>query len=160
MALNDILPIAYYGRKAPPTREYTVAATQTLARGEPVLLNANGQIEECADNPSAVIGIMAESASSLAENSRVPVWLISNTETLWLCATAARNGAGTSVTPDVTDIGDQCGLILLSGSWIADTGAGNKIAEVVDVDDGLGRSITDTRILLPGRNFIIQFFAR
>ena len=153
MAARDLMPhVSPSG--SPLTSAYPVAAATTILVGEPVVLNAGGELVLAGTNPAAVLGVAAE--SSVRSGSHLPGGAYANTtfaagrkvtvykptdDALFKTLNFARDGAGTAVTPAQTDLGDQAGFTLVGGVWMLDTGAGNLIAEVEDILDAQGNPI-------------------
>ena len=129
---------------------YPVTASQTFLAGEPVVVTAAGRLSEATDDPASVRGIAAHRSTdrngdSFPEGQTVTVILTG--DTVFRTQNFATDGAGTLVTPIVSNIGDPAGFTLSGDDWSLDTGTANVIAEVVAILDIFGNYIDDPNAL-------------
>lgn len=171
MSKFNIMPFrgADQGSILPPTERYRLNASETFTIGEPVSVNADGELTEAADDPAAedVIGIAASSGDTVGTTDtigiyrkrrgmfapgvspnlpvtgdQIPVWEVSKGHT-FIANVFATDGAGTAATPAAANIGDRAGLTLTAGVWSLDTGCTNITARIVDVLDANGVSLQE-----------------
>lgn len=136
---------------------YARANDNAFRAGEPVFIDADGDLDGCADAPTTIAGIALEPVGSgngfgnyrtgaaYAAGDLVS-FIAATSDTLFVTAAGrfATDGAGTAATPTRTNIGDLCGVSLAGGNYFLDSGEANKVAIVVDVLDSLGRSLQDS----------------
>lgn len=183
MAKGDIMPYrgGSQGTVIPPVEHYRLNASETFVQGEPVSVNADGELTESADDPVAVdfIGIAAESGDTAGvtdtigifrkevglfapgaspnlptTGDMIKVWEAFQGHT-FIAQRFATDGSGTAATPALANIGDRAGLTLASGNWSVDTGQSNFICRIVDVLDANGRSVQESG--LTGSRVLIKF---
>lgn len=148
MAARDLMPYISPRGGSTLTSAYPIGAGETFLQGEPVVLDANGNLTISGSNPAAVLGIAAENyedagshldtgayGTPVAVTGRKITIYRPTDDQLFITQNFATDGLGNATTPAATDLGDQAGLILNGGFWVLDTGAGNKICEVEDVLD-------------------------
>lgn len=170
MARFDIMPYrgGSQGTIIPPVEHYRLNASETFVEGEPVAVNADGELTESADDPAAedVIGIAAMSGDTAGVTNTIgiyrkrvgmfspgaspnlpqtgdmiQVWEAYQGHT-FVSSNFATDGAGTLVTPTLANaLGERAGLTLASGQWSVDTGTTNFLVRIVDVLDANGRSL-------------------
>ena len=154
MASLDIMPFSSPLGGTVTVQHGYLDASETFLTGEPVRITASGTISEAADEPvdSGIVGISAQPGSTAVTNPKtnenyttndlVSYWPAHPTQ-LWVTKNFATDGAGTQAAPAQTNIGDQCGLSLTTGTWSLDTGvaAGAMICRVVDVLNSQKESI-------------------
>lgn len=140
---------------------FPIAASQTFEEGNPVSMSG-GRIEESLSDPTAgsFDGVSAQSASGInlrrlpkSQGESVSVYLPVDSQ-LWRANNFARDGLGTAVVPDQTDIGTVCGLILAGSTWFADSGSANALFYILDVLDSRGNPI-DTPNLNTGPGAVV-----
>ena len=160
MARNDILPLDDMQDRI--CRPFRLNASETFVLGEPVSLNADGELTESADDPvdGDFLGIAAMDGDTAATNglSAARFRLGSITDTgivttgdlinVWihqpgLHYSTPNYSSGGSAFGDVAmalaDIlGERGGLSLISGSWGFDLTVTNFIARGMDVRDRNG----------------------
>ncbi len=150
MALDDIQIHSSPGG-GPSIRYYQIEASQTFQKGEPVSLDNDGQVTECAAEPAPedLLGIaMAGPAATAgtfgamnnprtnttyADGDRFPV-LIPQDRDQFITANWTTGGSAFSDTvPDITDIGDVCSLDLIAGVWgVQQAGTGASAIGIID----------------------------
>lgn len=171
MARFDIMPFrgGSQGTVIPPVEHYRLNASETFVEGEPVSVNADGELTESADDPAAedVIGIAAMSGDTVGSTNaigiyrkrrgmfspgaspnlpqtgdQIQVWEVYQGHT-FVTKNFATDGSGTAAVPAAANIGDRAGLTLINGNWFLDTGTTNFIARIVDVLDANGISVQE-----------------
>jgi hypothetical protein len=142
-------------------QSFPVKASETFVAGEPVVLNANGTLEECGDDPPVVTGIAAHKSTDVKGNSLgttfpITVYMASPGQ-VFITRNFASAGAGAAVTPTIDLIGDLAGLDF-SGDpdWFLDTGQDNLVCRIVGVQDAMGNNLGDPRVL-PGTGVWVLF---
>lgn len=172
MARFDIMPYrgGSQGTVLPPVEHYRLNASETFVEGEPVSVNADGELTESADDPAAedVIGIAAMSGDTVGSTNsigiyrkrrgmfspgaspnlpqtgdQIQVWEVYQGHT-FITKNFATDGAGTAATPTLANaLGERAGLTLASGTWSLDTGTSNFLCRIVDVLDANGISLQE-----------------
>jgi hypothetical protein len=134
-------------------------ASETFGVGEPVAVNADGELTESADDPvdADIMGIaMAgpggvdlnpETGNAYTTGDMIPV-AIPDQNTYFICSNFATDGAGTQAAPAVANLGDEAGLTLASGVWSVDVGATNNTCRIYDILDDQKRSIQKSGVTL------------
>lgn len=152
MAANDHLPYTENG--AGPRRvAFDVNATATFERGEPVRMNAAGEVVE-GTSPiiidTGIYGISADSSLDGAgvninaaggqgfTNGQVTVY---PADGLFKTARFSTGGAGVAATPTQAHVGDAAGFVLTGGVWFLDIGTATTIARIVAVLDENGQKV-------------------
>lgn len=157
MAARDIMPYAGPHPSYARVAHYRMNAAETFLQGEPVSVNADGELTESADDPQdadimgiAVAGpgdgtpINPDTGVAYATGDIIGVYLPDPT-TYFVTPNYSEAGAAFNDTaPVVARIGDECGLSLIGGSWGVDISAANNTCRIVDILDDLGRSIQRT----------------
>ena len=156
MAANDIR--VYSGPGGPHARIQHVRrnASETFLRGEPVAINADGELTESADDPLApdLFGIAQEPKSASTLNWRTnaayttgdmtPV-VVPDLTTYFVTDNYSSGGSAfDDVVPSAANVGDEAGLTVLSGVWGIDISATNNTCRIIDVLNGQGRSVQET----------------
>jgi hypothetical protein len=161
MARDDIRvwsdPHGQHGR----IKYFRVDATQTFLKGEPVRINADGELQELGDDvdPATVrlIGIAAGDGSTASRDWRtdanfttgatIPV-IIPNQDTEFIVSNAnfgtTSEAFSAAEVPLLAHIGDEAGLELVSGVWGVNIGATNNTVRIVDVLDANFESVQDS----------------
>lgn len=128
VTLHGVTPSKIFGQ---------VEGSQTFQGGDPVSLNSAGRWVDVASNPLTLYGVASKRATGLTAGSAMSVWQLGDGSLwIWEAASFARDGIGTLVTPQQSDVGDQAGLIKVASNWIVDTGASSKVAEVIGAKPG------------------------
>lgn len=167
MSRRDIMPYYMDGKFAPLVQHYNLNASESFLLGEPVSVNADGELTESADRPvdADFLGIAASdgdttNAGGLATarnpggaqftdgqvvttGDLIPVW-VCDTNTLLVTSNFSSGGAAFGdVAPARSNIGDQATLDLISGSWGISlaVGGGADIVRIHDVLSADGRSL-------------------
>lgn len=163
MALNDFLPYTAIGAGGGHVRiQWLQSGTSSPALpGEPVVVAADGQMDECGDDPASVagiaIGVPVNGLSgatlnypfvnglnpdrAIAAGDPLPV-VVATPEQTFITARALSDGSSFATTPALANIGDAASLDLISGNWGLRPGGGtNQICRILDVLDAQGRSI-------------------
>lgn len=109
----------------PAVAYFKEAGSQSFKRGDPVLLQDDGQVAIAIDSGGS-IGIADKDATG-TENSEIPV-ILHNTDDWY---TASMSEAGATHTSAVTDIGERC-------SYIKSTVTGETAKTVIDLNDAQG----------------------
>lgn len=148
MSRNDIRPFKEARGSHFQCAGFSMAANATFLRGEPVVFNGAGFIDEAGNDPSGIVGIAQESTINIESAIRPAGTIISIIEVqdsqLWVCERFATDGAATPATPtQANSIGRLGGLTLNGPNWTVDTGAGNSILRVEDVLDRNNISVTN-----------------
>ncbi len=128
-----------------------VAASEAFVAGEPVVVGAAGTITECATDPSVVTGIAAHKSTDvkgddLGAGTQITLYGTSPSQ-IFITKNLTTDGAGAAGTPALTNIGDQLGFALNSGTWSLDTSMNNLTAEVVGVQDAAGNDLGSNNVL-------------
>lgn len=157
MAARDIMPWTSPTGGHPEIRHFRMNASETFLVGEPVSMNADGELTESADDPvdDDLMGIALAPAYSGALSPRtgaayttgdlIPV-VIPNDNTLFITRNfSAAGSAFNDTAPALADLGDEVGLTLLSGSWGVDQGTTNNPCRIVDILNANKVSIQQTR---------------
>ncbi len=124
-------------------RHYPLNASEGFFEGEPVSVNTEGELTESATAmvPADLMGIALAGPGGGRRNPNTgsdwdtgdlcPV-MIPNSATTWITPNFAKASAAFDDTaPVASDIGDACGLVLLSNVWGVDGAP--------DTNDGIGR---------------------
>ena len=169
MAELDIVPFRSPSGGSTGVRAFPVAASQTYRHGEPLILSSN-RLEEAASDPSAIVGIAAESALDIANDTTgglngqpasagTPrsVYLPVHEQT-FLARNFATDGSGTSATPTVSVIGTLAGLTKTGNTWTVDTGANSLICQINDVLDARKNSIDNPNLVSGTAKFVVVEF--
>lgn len=119
-------------------------ASETFVKGNLLLIDADGYINECATDPTLIYGVAAEDAhnSTSDGDNEVGVYVITP-DSVW--------SAKSDTTTAQTDIGLNVSAKLASSVWYVDAGStGNKAVNVIGFDprDALGTS---------GGRYIVMF---
>ena len=134
----------------------TITGAQTFEEGEPVYVDDNGYLIECADDPAVVTGISAGTSQGMSANGEAG-HLVAGTrpdgtwvqvykpvhDQYFVCSNFATDGAGTAAVPAQTTVGDTAGFTLLGGVWYVDTGCANIHVEIVGVIDSHANFLSD-----------------
>jgi hypothetical protein len=128
---------------------FPVMAGRSFRAGEPVVVRAEGDLNEASTDPSIITGIAAHGAidgrgNRLPGGSPVTVY---GTSPGQVFITKKFKVAGTETAPVQTNIGDLVGMKVTGGVWFLDTGAGNLNFRVTGVQDISGRDIADPNTL-------------
>jgi hypothetical protein len=139
--------------------------SETFEEREVVVVDTtSGEVEECASDPTTVLGISATSTQNAVSNQGVSATLADNTligvylptdNTLFqvnvggTLATGNRfatDGAGTAATPTAaTAVGEEAGFIRITNGtedvWVVDTGAANKHVLIEALYNSRGENI-------------------
>lgn len=123
--------------------EYPEAASQTYARGTPVVLDSNGRIAAAGASPSSIFGVAGESGQNgTAGQFNTRVWPLRAND-IWqltLNEALAQNLIGQA--------GGDLGVVkdATSGFWYGSTGDGGAQCRIVDYLQGpAGFNIGDTK---------------
>ncbi len=156
MSARDFMPFRTLGGGSEERLAGSIDGSETFLAGEPLVMDSTvGRLTEASSDPPTIFGISAEGALDADGNSRA-VW---NTITfygigrdqVYKTKNFATDGSGTQATTISTAIiGDYGGLIKASGDWFFDTGAENKICEVLSIEDAQGRNVGDINTLTEG----------
>ena len=166
MARNDIQPFSATDGSHEVV-VFPLAASQSVAQGEPVAVTA-GELSEATDDPPAIKGIAVAPTFFGTLNGNTTV---RPTGTLIQCYSTARrqtfysknfatDGAGTAATPTVANAtGRLAGLTLTGGgSWVVDTGCDNLIVEILEVRTANGSILGEPKTAgLTGTTVVFRF---
>ena len=164
MALNNILPFTANGAGGShyEIRWFQCLDASPAVTGEPVVVDSNGFLDECADDPSQIAGIAAgvpvngfsgatlnyplvnglNPDRAIAAADALPV-IMAGPNQLFITNTLLSNGSAFATTPTLAHIGDFASLDLISGVWGLRPGGGtNQFCKIVDVLDARGRSLS------------------
>lgn len=127
-----IEPVRTVSGNSPRTLVLPLGATQTFKTGEIVQLSA-GYVQVCGSaNPTAIVGVAAEDATSgTAGQYTIKVWL-ADRDTIFV----GNVGAGSTQTTAVTLRGMGAGLYDDGSVWLVDTAqtGTNTRVQIVDLD--------------------------
>lgn len=146
MAVNDLLPWLSADGGTHQVMQGRLKASESYLLGEPVYINAAGEISESGDDPDSPKfgGIAAHSADTTAA-TRNPktrlVYAAGDLVSFWVfhigdlivCQNFATDGAGTAAAPLVANLGDEAGFTLSSGVYSIDVGTGSELVRIVDI---------------------------
>ncbi len=135
MADLDIMPYKASGGQACRVVDAPLDGSASFLRGEPVIIDAGGAVNESGNDPdfgtegSALFGIAAVSAQGIADSrgdgtiansalEPVQVYMI-DLDVEFITRNLFDSGATATYT--AANIGDECNLELVSGSWGIDT---------------------------------------
>jgi hypothetical protein len=163
VSLNDIKPWSSPLGGHIEIQHYRMNASETFVAGEPVAVNADGELTESADDAAAVdvIGIALAPASykiggsAVTKNPRtgaayttgdmVPVVIARDGQQFITSNFSAAGSAFGDASPALADLHDEVGLSLISGVWGVDQSASNNTCRIVDILDTNKNSIQDPR---------------
>lgn len=162
MAFNDIMP--WQGPHGGDVRRqhFRLNAAETFLRGEPVAINADGELTESNDDPveADLLGIAAAPGDNTTNDDTpsatvvqtsmtypttandgfpdtgdlIPVYMPDHTN-YFITSNFGSTSEGFAETPALADIGDEAGLELVAGVWGINTGASNNTCRIIDVLD-------------------------
>lgn len=156
MARFDIRIANVVGNGIPHVVHYRLNAAETFLCGEPVSVNADGELTEAADDPvdADLLGIAGSDgdttnagglsflsnrfgqftdASAIATGDLIPV-IVPNELIFWQTSNFSSAGSAFGdVSPAAANVGDEAGLSLISGDWGVDISASNNTVRIVDV---------------------------
>lgn len=159
MAARDIMPLLGPHGPYSQIQYFPLNASETFLIGEPVSVNADGELTESADDPvdADIMGIALAPVGTGAgfENWRtraayttsdlIPV-VIPDPTTLFITRNWSVAGSAFNDTaPAASNIGDEAGLSLISGVWGVDISATNNTVRIVDILNARKISILETR---------------
>lgn len=145
MAARDIMP--FNGPFGGHSRviHFRLNASETFDVGEPVSVNADGELTESDDDPldADIMGIAMggpgagqtnpATGANWATGDLVPV-VIPDSNSLFITRNYSEAGSAFNDTaPVVARIGDECGLSLISGSWGVDISTTNNTCRIIDL---------------------------
>ena len=156
MALDDIrvyqAPLGGHTR----VQHWRVNAAEGFFRGEPVSVNADGELTESADDPQDedIMGIAAsdgvvgttydfKTGTAMVTGALIPV-IIPDSNTYFVCNNFGTTSEQFDQDLVVANLGDEAGLELVSGTWGINTGAANNTCRIIDLLDADGNSIQDS----------------
>lgn len=159
MAAFDIMPFRSPHGQMGKIEHFRLNAAESFVVGEPVSVNADGELTESADDPvdADLMGIAlapggASGAASLnwrtnaayTTGDRIPV-AIPESSSLYITRNFSAAGTAFNDTaPALADIGDEVGLSLISGVWGVDQSATNNTCRIVDILNARKTSIQET----------------
>jgi hypothetical protein len=136
-------------------QHYRLNASETFFEGEPVAVNADGELTESADDPvdADLMGIAQggpgagrtnpKTGVNWATGDMVPV-VIPDQNTYFITQNySAAGSAFDDTAPALANIGDEAGLSLISNSWGVDISATNNLVRIVDVLDDQKNSVQE-----------------
>lgn len=171
MSARDIMPWNGPSGQYPRVLHFRLNASETFAEGEPVAVNADGELTESASTgpvPADLMGIaLAGPAASRnpatgnawATGDMVPV-AVPDSNTLFITSNYTEGTAFDDAQPTAAVLGDQAGLVRLSDVWGIDNGqdANEGVAQIVDVLNSQKESIQVTgETLASGSQYYIVF---
>ena len=161
MAYDDIQIHSSTGGE-PRIAYWGMDASEAFSKGDVVVLANTGQIQEALTTgplPAGLTGIAMGGAvgpagvtlnnprtgTTYAENDRIPVAL-PDVNTWFRTKNYTEGTAFNDAAPTTAAIGDQCGLVSITGVWGVDNGqdANEGVARIMDVLNVRGESIIDT----------------
>ena len=126
---------------------FRVNASETFWRGEPVALNADGELTESADDcvNDDLLGIALENGNltsgrdwktdtTKVTGATIPVALADHL-TLFITSNFGASSESFGSTPALADIGDEVGLELCTNVWGVNQGATYNSCRIMDVLD-------------------------
>lgn len=128
---------------------YPINASETFRMGEPVRMNADGELTECTtpvDAAEEIFGFAAGDGLDVDGNSRTAEELVSVYEpgdTLFMTRHFTTDSATAGETPTAAHIGDVGGFTRISGTWHFDINE-EGVARIVRVLDSLKRDISSS----------------
>lgn len=133
---------------------FDVNSSASFEGGEPVRLNAAGELVECTspvDAAAEIYGISADSSLDVNGNNIAgasgqglsgPFATVHGTGKQFKTAQFSTAGTGVLATPTQANVGDAAGFVLNGGTWFLDTGE-EGVARVEKVIDVNGRDIVE-----------------
>lgn len=180
MARDDITLGQYMGQGGAFTQGFRLNASETFLRGEPVSLNADGELTESADDPvdGDLLGLALEdgdtsNATGLSQGgARMGQYTdlgLPQTGDIILVAIPtylqtfqtfnySTSGSAFGATPTLADLGDRVGLSLIGGSWGLDTAVTNFTCRIRDILSRNGISLQFDR-QATGRTLVFNMSA-
>jgi hypothetical protein len=157
MARQDIMPADSPIGGHCRVLEFPLNASETFVEGEPVSVNADGEVTESADNPAAadIMGIAATGGDTTAGTGTIDFAtgniittgamvkvFIPDQNTIFRTRNFTVAGVAFGDTaPAASNIGDEVGLTVIGGSWGLDVAGGTNTCRVIDVLDADGNSV-------------------
>lgn len=157
MSARDIMPYDSVHGGHTRTMRFPMKASEVFFVGEPVSVDVNGLVTESADNPAdtdfagfAVEGpgasnVNPKTGTTYATNDPIALWVPQFGDTFITKSWSSGGSTFDDVAPLITNVGDECGLSLISNVWGVDINASNKLVRIVDVLDVQKRSIIRTK---------------
>jgi hypothetical protein len=130
----------------------------TLRVGEPVLIEADGDIAIVGDDPAAatVAGVALapvgsgrgfenpDTGTAYAAGDLVP-YVVADTNTVFITPVArVTDAAGAAVAVTRANVGDPVSIQITAGVASIAPNAGNTVGRIIDVLDALGKSLSQT----------------
>ena len=145
--MGRIFNIARLPSGTPNIINYRYTAAQTFTKGALLVDVAAGTVQECAADPTSVIGIALEAAGSKPGGTGIansPSYITGGNNNEVAVAIADRSqmfscrgvsGATDPVTPALTNIGEVYGVAKTGNDWVLDLAeTTTTVCEVVDID--------------------------
>ena len=157
MSARDIMPWnSAHGGTYRTTRGF-MQASETFFVGEPVTIDAGGEIAQCATEPTqgSVFGIAAigpgsdgnitnprTGTTTWSEGESIPVW-VPEPGMQWITSNYTQGTAFDDVPPTIAVIGDAAGLALIGGVWGIDQTptANDATCRIIDILDDMKNTI-------------------
>lgn len=169
MAARDVMPWNGPHGQYSRIQHFRLNASETFAEGEPVAVNADGELTESADDPvdADIMGIALAGPAAArnpatnvawATGDLVPVCIPDST-TYFISPNYSEAGSAFDDTaPVVARIGDEGGLALISGTWGFDISGSNNTCRLVDILNSRKESIQVTgETLATGDEYYVVF---
>lgn len=166
MAADDIRPYASSNGGHSRVIAFPLDGSGAFLRGEPVIIDAGGQVNEAANDPvltaegAGSIGIAAVGAQEVADlngtniagaaNEPVGVYVF-DTDTEYYTRNLYNSGAGATYT--VANIGDECNLEVVGGVWGVDTTPANFNFVITGLLDDDGKDAIRNSTTVSGAKF-------
>ena len=117
-----------------PTLRWKMAASQTIKKGDPVILTGGLVAIAVVANSIAILGVAAESVTSEASgNYYIDVWLATNNAKF-----KATESANVAITNFFTASADCFDLAGSTGAWTVNLGASlQDLFQIVGIPDGI-----------------------
>ena len=164
MAHRDIMPFISPSGQTIDIQHYPMNAAETFVAGEPVRVDADGNVATCVDDatiagfmgialapsPFSIQGTLTnrdpQTGAAYATGASIPI-AIARQGCRFISDNFSTGGGGVAVVPTLAVIGDTVGVIVTGGVWFFDVGltAANMMFRITDVLDANKNSLKDPR---------------
>jgi hypothetical protein len=157
MAARDIMPWNGPNGQYPRIQHFRINASEGFFDGEPVAVNADGELTESATEPvpADLLGIALggpgaarnpATGNAWATGDLAPVCVFDSNHYFITSNFTAAGSAFDDTAPAVANLGDQASLALISGSWGIDAGPSTNDAtcRIIDILNARKESIQVT----------------
>ena len=157
MSARDIMPYDSVHGGHTRTMRFPMITGAAFSVGEPVRVDQDGEVVESGSDPAdtSFVGFAAEGPGGgninpktgvvYAVNDPITVWIPTFGDTFITKNWSSGGSSFDDVAPLITNIGDECGLSIISNDWGIDINDSNNLCRVVDILDSQKRSIIRTK---------------